>query len=134
MKTTLDVVDAIFNALKGSTLENVISGSIYKHRRVLNSKKEDVVINSLPINNEQLQQCVANVNIHVPDVTFKVDGNVEYQPDHTRLLELAAEAVQSLEAWESDYHFDVQQQSIIQEESAKEHFINIRLNFYSINL
>lgn len=134
MRTTLDVVDDLYQALNYTDIKNAIDGDIYKHRRLLNSRKVDIVINSLPINSEQLQTCIANVNIHVPDIEVNVDGNIDYQPDHVKLKELASLVMLYLEVWEGDYHFSVQQQTIFKEDEANEHFVNIRVNYYSINL
>lgn len=136
MKTTLDLVDIIWDRLNSSPLKASITGKLYKHRRPVNSQSEDVVINSLPVNNEQLQQAVANVNVHVPNLELQVNGAVDRsQPDHTRLKSLAALAIESLqEVWEDDYTYDVQQQLLIEDPEAGDHYVNIRLEFYNINL
>lgn len=134
MRTTLDVVDDLYQALNVPAIKSEIDGDIYKHRRLLNSRKVDIVINSLPINSEQLQNCIGNVNIHVPDIEVNVDGNIDYQPDHVKLKELTTLVLGNLEVWEGDYHFSVQQQTLFKEDGANEHFVNIRVNYYSINL
>lgn len=134
MKNTLDVVDDIFLALNVTNIKNSINGDIYKHKRILNSRKEDIVINSLPINSEQFQSCIANINIHIPDIEVKVDGNIDYQPDHEKLKSITSLVIQYLEVWSGEYHFSVQQQTVFKEDQANEHFSNIRVNYYSINL
>lgn len=134
MRTTLDVVDDIYSALKSGSFKSAITGDIYKHKRLLDSRKEDVVINSLPISNQQLQTGIANVNIHVADIPVTTGSGTDNHPNHVRLKELAGLAIAELEVWSGDYHFDVQQQTIIQEETGNEHFVNIRVNYYSINL
>jgi hypothetical protein len=57
----------------------------------MNSDKEDVVINSLPINNSQMQSGVFNVNIHVPNLVLNINGNIDTtQPNHERIKQLTA--------------------------------------------
>jgi hypothetical protein len=136
MTTTLDAIDTVWETLNSSSLKTEISGSIYKNRRAASSTKEDIVINSLPINNAQLQQGVLNVNVHVPNKSVKKNKVVDStQPDYERMKELAAIAVDVLDDnWIGDHHFEVQQQVTVMDEATNDHYINIRLNFNSINL
>lgn len=135
MMTTLDIVDLLYVKLDASALKTAISGTINKHRRVADSDKEDVVINCLPVNNEQLQKTIANVNIHVPDLQIEVNGVQDKQPDHARLQTLAALAIGILnDNWTSTLNYDVQQQVIIEDREAGDHYINIRIEFFIENL
>lgn len=135
MKTTLDIEDILWSFLKNSSLKTAISGGIYKRKRPSASEKEDVVINCLPVNNLQLQSAVANVNIHVPNKVQNISGIQDPMPDHARLKALGNEAVSLLvDQWDSDYNFDVQQQNVFEDEDGKSHYVNIRLDFYSINI
>lgn len=136
MITTLDLVDIIWQRLNGSPLKTAISGGLYKHRRPAGSQTEDVVINSLPINNVQLQTGIANVNIHVPNLTIEASGVQDSkQPNSIRLQELAAIAIEALsDVWAGDYNYDVQQQTLLEDEEAGDYYINIRIEFYNINI
>lgn len=136
MKTTLDEVDIIWSAVNASALKTAINGGIYKHKRVLNSSKEDVVINALPITSEQIQNGIVNVNVHVPNHSVQLaDGVDNSQPNHTRLKALATIAVAVLkDTWADDYNFDVQQQILIEDKEANDHYINIRLEFFNVNI
>lgn len=136
-KTTLDAVDKVFEVLDASALETEITGKIWKNRKpVGDDDKENVVVNSLSINNLQLQQGLVNVNVHVPNISVRVDGITDTtMPNHERLRELAKMTVDVLDDnWGSDFNFDVQQQVLVQDEVTKSWYINIRLNFYSINI
>lgn len=137
MKTTLDVVDIVWKHLDQSSLKVAITGKIYKNGRPINSKVEDVVINSLPINNELLQEGVVNVNIFVPNKDHLIGGYQDNtQADHARLKTLASQAAGILNevfVTASDVGFDVQQQAMIEDKEAKEHYINIRLSYYCVN-
>lgn len=136
MMTTLEAVNIVWRILNDSALKNALSGSIYKLKRPLNSAKEDVVVNSLPINSEQLQYGVINVNLHVPNLVITANGAQDYtQPDFVRLKELSATAIPLLtDVWDDGWHFDVQQHTVIEEAEVNEHFVNIRLEFYAVNI
>ncbi len=137
MITTFDLTDIIYQKIKNSSLASSITGKIYKDQeRPLNSTTEDVVINTLGINNLQLQQSVVNVNVFVPNLAQNY-GELQNQamPNFPRLKALAAIAITALKnTWSGDYNFDVQQQLLIQDPDTKDHYINIRLDFYNINI
>lgn len=135
MKTTFDLENIIWNALKDSVLLADISGDLYKQRRPSGSTSEDVVIISLPVNNLELQSAIINVNIHVPNLSIKPGGVQDNsQPNHPRLNELTKLAIEALQdQWAEDYNFDVVQQTIFQDSDGS-HYVNIRLDFYSINI
>ncbi|HEY4207982.1 MAG TPA: hypothetical protein VGM31_14260 [Puia sp.] len=136
MRTTLDIVDILWSRLSESNLKDAITGGIYKHIGPVNSTKEDIVINSLPIVNLDLQTAVANVNIFVPNPTQNLNGVQDNsQPNGARLKELGAVAMEILAAqYGADYSFDVQQSVTLPDEASGSWYINIRVNFYSINL
>ena len=135
MKSTLDIVDDIWKVLDVSPLKDEITGSIYKHTRPAGSLLEDVVINTLPITGNQIQEAVANVNIHVPDIEVNVNSVIDKQPNHLRLKALCFIALTSLsDNWDGDYNFDVQQQTLLKDENGGDHYINIRIDFYNINI
>lgn len=131
MKTTFDLVDIIWTALNASDLKNQITGGIYKYQRPLNSKNEDVVINSLPVTNDQLQKAIINVNIHVPNLVIDINGAQDStQPDGARLKELGELAIAALDDKNGyRYNHSVQQQNIIQD--TDDFFNNIRLQIFS---
>jgi len=137
MITTLEVVDIIWKYLSQSTLKTAIGGGIYK-TRPMNSSKEDVIINSLPVNNRQLQAGIANVNIHVPNLVLQIDGMQDSsQPDDERLkylTVLATSLMQKVWVISKHFNFTVQQQVVFQEEGKDEHYANIRIEYYSVNL
>ncbi|GAA4328563.1 hypothetical protein [Flaviaesturariibacter amylovorans] len=136
MKTTLEIETLIWQHLAGSALKAALTGGIYKMQRPSNSKVEDVVIVSLPVNNLALQGAVVNVNIHVPDLPVRANEVTGGQPHHTRLQQLAAQAIGILQdTWDEagEWTWDVQQQNVFKDDEGGGHFVNIRLEFYSIN-
>lgn len=140
MRTTFDIVDIIYPILKNdAALTTALSGTVYKDgQRPIGSGKEDVSIGSLPVNGEQLQQTVVNVNIHVPNQKLLLnDVQDNTKPDLKRLKALTALVIGLVnEKYYSDYWFFVQQQQLFpeQDENANEHYSNIRLSFYSENI
>lgn len=136
MKSTLDLVDIVWQQLQTGALKAAITGDIHKHRRPANSQTEDVVINSLPISFQQMQEAIVNVNIHVPNLSIAVNGSIDNtQPDHARLQTLTTLAVADLtDTWGDEYNFDVQQQILIEDKEAKDFYINIRLEFFNVNI
>lgn len=128
--TTLDAVDIVYGVLKDSSL--TITGGIHKYAKPISSNLEDVVVNSITMNNEQLQEGVLVVNIHVPDKQIKVGTTTQSMIDTKRMLSVSKEVLSVLnEVWKDDWHFVVQQQNLI--ESTGEHFNSIRLEFYFEN-
>lgn len=138
MITTLTAVDTVFQQLAASAIKTAISGGIYK-KRPLNSRLEDVIINSPTINATQLQEGLVNVNVHVPNLVISVNGVQDHtQPDTLRLQQLVDMAVLSLtDTWQNDgdINFTVQQVSgLIEEAENDSHYVNIRLLYYAVNI
>jgi hypothetical protein len=90
MKTGLDMVKDGFTLLNVDVVNNAITGKVYMFIRPKNSLLQDVVLNTLAITNDQLQQGVFNVNIHCPNLTGVVIEGVtdNTQPDITSLTNI----------------------------------------------
>lgn len=133
-KSTFDIVDIIYQVLSAdASITGEITGIVCK-KRLVNSDKEDVVIGSLPVSNEQVQQAVANINIHVPNLIIKANGMQDIsQPNLKRLNELTALVWGIVdEKYYSEYWFYVQQQNLFEDPGTNEHYSNIRVNFNSL--
>ena len=132
----LEAVDKIYQHLVTGPVSALISGRVYKNGRPINSRSEDIVINSLGLNNTQLQTGVLNVNIHVPNEKLRINGiETNDQPNHIRQLAITAIVLSELdEVWDpkGNYVFEVQQHNLIKDED--ESFINIRLEIFNINI
>lgn len=87
MKTTIDLVGLIFGILDSSaTLKSEISGSLYQFdSRPAGSDVEDIVINSITVQDGIIQSGVANINVHVPDKNVAGDMAVYKVPNTERL-------------------------------------------------
>lgn len=136
MRTTLDIVDILYQALNVPIVKSVITGGVYKGKRPLNSAKEDIVIGSLPVNAEQVQEAVANVNIHVPNLKLTIGGVQDNgQPDFAKIKSVTALVTELLkEKVGSDYWFYVQQQTLFAEDEINEHYSNIRIRIHLENI
>lgn len=136
MFSTLEIIDRLYLALNVDEVKAAISGGVYKSTRPINSKKIDVVIGCLPTNNLQLQTAVANVNIHVPNLVLSANGITDNsQPDFANLRSISTLLISLLrDQWRDDHWFDAQQQSIFAETDIHEHYSNIRVNFFTINI
>ena len=139
MISTLDIIQIIYDELSDSDLvigtKNGISGELYKLTRPMGLYKEDVVINCLPVTNDVLQLATVNVNIYVPDLHATTGTIQQYLPDLVRLNTLAALAITALNGiYMPGYFFYIASQVVYPEEATHEHFINLRIEFKSINL
>jgi hypothetical protein len=136
MKSSLDIVDILWHHLDSSSLKAEINGIVCK-KRPINSKGEDVVVNALAANNlDPLQSAVINVNIYVPNKTQHIGTSQDStQPDFARLKQLTGMAVVVLnDQWSVDYNFSVQQTVGPFEDEGDQHYVNIRVEFFSINI
>lgn len=64
----IDVKEAFFSLVSASELSKMISGAVYRDKRPLNSRVEDVVISVLTTGAGQIQPFILNVNVYVPDI------------------------------------------------------------------
>lgn len=88
---------------------------------------EYVVINSLPIDADVMQQCIINVNYHVKDISPGV-------PDVTKLQAGSAAVLAILKKVSATtYLIDLESQEIIKENAIDEHYSNMRFSYKNIN-
>jgi hypothetical protein len=135
MKTSLDRIDVVWQLLNGSSLKSNINGVVCKTRRPAGSTNEDVVINSLFVDNEQLQSGIINVNLYIPNKAQKF-GEIQdnSQPNFARLKELVTIAVELLDdVYVDGFFINVQQQFGPLEDENNQHFINIRVQIRTEN-
>jgi hypothetical protein len=137
MKTTLDVLTILYQLLLQSSLPSEITGKVRKGERPVGSTKEDIVVNTLPIANDNLQRTVANVNVYVPCIEVSENDIQTQKPDYARLDELVDMLLPILKdvREKRDYYLDWQQVSQpIKDEHSNSYFINIRIDFYAFNV
>lgn len=128
MKTTFEVNNFLFTLV--ASIGTTLTGGVYKMERPRNSKSEDIVVSSLPINEgENPVEVTCNVNIHVPNVLISIDGFPHQVANNVRLKAIAdillAAIDQDITA--AGIHYRVISQTIFEEPAMNEHFYNIRL-------
>lgn len=130
MISPLDAIDSIYTLLKTSQLKNAITGGLYKVQRPDDSKKEDIVINALPVTPGDINLCTVNVNVYVNDLQVSIGGKPQQQPDFQRLKQLADLGKMSLLEYSSQvFKFEIANIGLIREESVNQHFLNFRLEY-----
>lgn len=130
MKSDIDIKDDIFMFIKGSELENSVTGKLSKTIRPSNSNDEDIVISILSNQNAQIQEAFINVNIYVPDLIR--DGQSE--ENTIRLRELCNLSKNLLEVGRgNDFRFQLDSQRVMQVQGKDEHFINNKLLYRQCN-
>lgn len=137
MKTTAGVATIIYELVQASALAAAISGKVRKANRPAGSESEDIVINCLPIDNEQLQRCVVNVNVFVPPYKIKENGVETGDPDFARMEQLQTMAAAFFKAIRKtqDYQIEWEQMSgILRDDNSTCYYFNIRLRFQAFNI
>lgn len=133
--TIYEVVDFLYQRLQtvlvGTTKP---TGQIYPDgKRPQNSTGEDVVINSLVLNEEQVQKGVLNVNVYAPNLNLDGDQSL---PNGIRLKQFAALLRPGLKQfWAPDgsYNFYLLDHNQFEEPGLNQHYLNFRIRFNAIN-
>lgn len=136
MKTPVDLIYDFFSLLNVQEVLSNISGSVYPNSRPIDSRMEDIVINSLPITGSQLQVNITNVNIHVPNLKISIGGKQDNtQPNLKRLKEISAVVEPIIiDAMINGTVTEIEQAILIEEKELNEHFLNYRVKTHTVNL
>lgn len=132
MKTTFDIENIIIHILSQSSVKKEISGGMYHQGdRPDNSTKEDIVVNTIAMSQDNLPQiATTNVNIYVQDVLRRIDGVEQTKPNNKRIGELTALVLGVIrEARVDGMMIRIDNQTVLQEKSVNQHFCNIRLSW-----
>ena len=126
MKSDIEIKDAIYEVITGSSLEKAVTGKLKKTKRPTSSDKEDIVISILDNGSGQMQKAFVNVNIYVPD--YIRDGQAE--ENTIRLRELCKMSYELLFNCRGDgFRVDSKgsNQRVLEVSGKDEHFINNKL-------
>lgn len=130
MRSVFDVIDDMYQVLRTSQLKIAVNGSLYKMQRPDDSTKEDIVINALPIVSGDIDECIVNVNIFVPDLHISIAGKQQTQPDFARMKQLTDLGKLSLEEYSSQtFRYFIDNIGVFREQSINQHYINFRLSY-----
>lgn len=130
-RTVLDGKQWILELLLKAKVNEFVNGRIYKDNRPIDSNKEDIVINSLTMDNELLQNGVFNINCYVPKKSITINGITQYHKDNRRLKEIADKVYQVInDVWEDDYNLDVETHQDFEEQNENYYNFRVQLNAY----
>jgi len=128
------VIDNLYNFIKGSALEQAVSGVLCKTIRPKDSEKEDIVISVISNMSAQIQEVYANVNIYVKDLTITNDGHSQNEMDIPRCRVLCDLAFDLLETGIGDsFRFEVESQRVLAIDEMQTHVINNRILYKQVN-
>ena len=133
-KTVFEGKQWIYELLNIDVIKSNISGKIYKNKRPAESQKEDIVINSVLIDNDFLQDGTFNVNCYVPYISVNIDGITQFMPNETRLIQISKIVYPFLDnIYKPDFNLTVERHEVIDLESEKASYINFRINLKAYN-
>ena len=133
MKSGIDMVQQAIAQLSVPEIQSLIDGVILPYRRPKGSTKTDIVVNSISLSNEPLQQGTFNINVHVPNLkNAKFNGILDDQQPEVPKLKLISDAIVPLfdANWQFDYNTDLEPPIAIQDSDGS-WYMNIRVNYYS---
>lgn len=127
-RTALDGKQWLLTLLLEGGAKDAINGAIYKDKRPSGSTKEDIVINSLPMTNDFMQNGVFNINIYVPMISVTLNGITQLQKNNTRLKQIVdvVYAILDNDVWKPEYNLDVVNSQDVEE--GNENFYNFRVS------
>lgn len=132
MKTGIQMVKEGRTLINVNDVTTLLTGNIYLFERPKNSTKIDIVVNSIVLTNEQLQQGVFNYNIHAPNKADVVVDDVQdnSQPD-VETLEAVTNAVMAIVAdyVGEDFRISAQTTGLPIRDVDNTWYVNIRANY-----
>jgi hypothetical protein len=130
MRSDEDIKTDLFKFIKGSPLQQQVTGKLSKRKRPNGSKKEDIIISILANENGQVQTATVNVNVYVADVL--VDNQPEEDTLRIATLSALADALFN-EFYGPEYALTLLSQRVLEIPDADEHVINNKIEYKTIN-
>lgn len=134
MKTGIGMLQDGFSLINVSNILTSITGRIYLGERPQNSTLQDIVLNTLALTNEQLQQGVFNVNVHCPNLSVTIGDKTDNTlPDTAKLLEVGKKIISILNDYIGfDFRLSVATPgNMIRDDKDGSWYLNIRVNYYA---
>ncbi|MDP3561728.1 MAG: hypothetical protein Q8R83_06095 [Legionellaceae bacterium] len=131
IKTADDAADDVFTALVTAGVKTAVNltGAIHLWNEPLNSDLENIVVKTLGLSADQMQEGVINVNIHVPNLNLTDDNS---QPNRPRFNTIGASCIQALDSFFGvNFNFSIESPGVLVPDG-KDWFMNIRLRYYSV--
>jgi len=127
MKSDIEIKMDVFDHIKGSELEQEVTGVVrHTGKRPPNSKKEDIIITMLANQNGQIQTATVNVNIYVAANIVK--NQVEEQT--LRLKKLCDLSSRLFDVFRGPgFRATLLQQRVMEVSGADEYVINNKIEY-----
>ena len=130
MRTTIDIGEIIYKAINTTAVKAEIDGDVYRNRKKINSKLQDIVIISLSLSGKAVQEGFYNVNCYCPD--FTETGT----PNTVKLNSITKAVLNELENYQNhnQFHFyiEVISPELMHDEDGMS-YMNIRVLINTIN-
>lgn len=128
MKTTFDILDAVFVIVNVSAVKTTLDGRVYRTSRPINLITRDIVVLALPIaggSDVDVQGCTVVINCFAKDIAPGI-------PDDTNLNTMTAAVLTVLEAYASStsyLHLEINSQGVMADiDQAGISYSSIRVN------
>lgn len=126
MKNDVEVRQDVFSVVMQSEIKDAIGGEVRYIPRKDGSKAEDCIISVLDSDNAQIQDCIVNVNIYVPNITS--GGESVENINRTKLLaNICENALKS--KFGDGFHLFLEKQRILPVNGKDEYVINNRIRY-----
>jgi hypothetical protein len=135
MKTALTLDTLVFQLIWGSSVRSLITGSIYKGEKSVNSTLEDVVVGTIAVSPDEFtQRATCNINFYVPDLNVTIGGVSQKVQDRLRLESLSNLVINLFPKVGTDYIAWIgDSPGKIFKEVGDMHYANIRIEFNFTN-
>ncbi|RZJ88730.1 MAG: hypothetical protein EOO20_12830, partial [Chryseobacterium sp.] len=98
-KLSIEVIEIVYKLL----VAGGINLEIFKGNKPDSFKGECIVINALPLSSDQLQVCIVNVNVFVPNLSNKIGSTQDNsQANYPRIKEISLLVTNILEEVDID--------------------------------
>ena len=128
MKSSFDILTALYKILNVTDLTSVITGKIYKGVVPGESQLEDIEINVLTNPNEYLQNGYVNLNIYMIEDSRGRTNTKRF----SEIINIVTPLVDDVEG--SGIHFQMENQSGVlkDQDRDKMYFINLKINYQTL--
>lgn len=130
MRTTIDIGEIIYKAINTTAVKAEIDGKVYRNRKKINSKLQDIAIIPLPISSDAVQEGFYNINCYCPDF---IETST---PNTVKLNSIVKAVLNELENYENHnqfhFHIEVKSQELMHDEDGMS-YMNIRVLINTIN-
>lgn len=130
-KLALEAVTDIYKLIVSSPLNTELNGNVFKYSRPNDLSVDAIVINSLPMTGDSLQECIINVNVFVRNASLQLFGKTDTsQPNSARLITLSKMVYEMFDnLWINGFSVWIEQEYTIDNAPLAEHYQNFRLMF-----